>query len=259
MTETVSSLMTAPVITAAPEDTIAEARLAMARAWIRHLPVVDDGRVVGILSDRDLRSADDGESVASSMTRDPHTVFRDTPARDAAALMIQYRIDALPVVDADMRLLGVVTSTDLLFVAHAALSDGEASPAPPESVEIEHAALRTHLERLVQARHPELAAEVMRELRNFLRRHFDREEAPGGFFERISVSAESHDLDRLRRDHRSILITALDLEHQLRAFVANGIHEVCSLDDFVRQIEDHEQREVAMFRRALSAASSARA
>lgn len=120
-------------ITVGPDTTVAEARLTMEEYGIRHLPVVDDGQLVGILSDRDvviharaLRAAlrsngvedllDDTRSVESIMTSGPQCVGPDDPMAAAARLMLSRRINALPVVS-DHRLVGVITTVDCLLAS----------------------------------------------------------------------------------------------------------------------------------------------
>ena len=85
---------------------------------IRHMPVVEDGRVVGIISQRDLfRSATSAViktiKVKEVMTEKVLTISPEASIQDAARLMIDNRIGCLPVVEAD-RLIGLVTKTDIL-------------------------------------------------------------------------------------------------------------------------------------------------
>jgi len=118
----VADLMSTMVITIGERAPIAEAVERMHADDIRHLPVVDDGgRIVGILSDRDLRGADPAESVAQRMTEDPLTVQPETLAYEATALMLDRKVGALPVTDRSGRVVGVITETDFLRVAHRAL------------------------------------------------------------------------------------------------------------------------------------------
>ena len=111
--------MTRDVVTVEPSTTIADA-LDLARSHkIRHLPVLEDGRLVGIATARDLRlalgadSASPGTTVAGIMTSPAITTPADTPVETAAQLLIQKRIGCLPVVE-DGELVGILTESDLL-------------------------------------------------------------------------------------------------------------------------------------------------
>jgi acetoin utilization protein AcuB len=119
----VAAAMTREVVTVPPELALSACWSIMQRRRIRHLPVVAHARLVGILSDRDvlLRSrADqaglvpDAMSAEQAMTAVPVTCRASTTVAEAASLMIEQKIDALPVVDASGHLTGLVTSTDLL-------------------------------------------------------------------------------------------------------------------------------------------------
>jgi acetoin utilization protein AcuB len=124
----VRSRMTPDVFTVSPDTTIAEA-LSITRAQrIRHLPVLEDGRLVGLVTDRDLRlamppiwAADQAELTTALnqrrmrevMTTDIVTVQSDTPVEEAAKLLYTHRIGCVPIVD-DGKLVGILTETDLL-------------------------------------------------------------------------------------------------------------------------------------------------
>ncbi|MHB8170403.1 MAG: acetoin utilization AcuB family protein [Thermincolia bacterium] len=108
----VETIMTTPVITVFPNDTIPEA-IDLARAkHIRHLPVVEDGKLWGIVSDRDLRT-NDGATVREVMTSMVHMVHPLDPVDEAARLMYEHKIGCLPVVRG-AQLVGIVTETDIL-------------------------------------------------------------------------------------------------------------------------------------------------
>src|SRR4029453_2418199 len=109
---------------------ILEARSVMIKERIRHLPVTDDdGKLLGIITDRDIRLNLPSKATSLSvweinhllskltvdevMTRTVITVGPDRPAREAAQLMVDHQIGALPVEDGG-RLIGIVTETDLL-------------------------------------------------------------------------------------------------------------------------------------------------
>jgi acetoin utilization protein AcuB len=111
----VSDVMTREVITIGPDTPCEKARAVMDEHRIRHLPIVTGGRLVGMLSDRDIRSATGAVSARADhiMTRDPVTVTSRTRVEHAARRMLEGRFGALPVVDGDM-LVGIVTYTDLL-------------------------------------------------------------------------------------------------------------------------------------------------
>lgn len=121
-----------------PDTTVAEAREMLAREGFRHLPVVSEGRLVGIVSDRDvainndaLRAAlrrndvatllDDDRPVEAVMSAGPHVIGPDAPISDASRLLVSRRISAVPVVDDDGVLVGIVTSVDCLL---ATLKEG---------------------------------------------------------------------------------------------------------------------------------------
>jgi CBS domain-containing protein len=125
----VDHLMSTKLIVFRENDTISQAVREMRIAAIRHVPVVDShGRLRGLLSSHDLMSvAVDGAEapLASIMTTSVKTVSPDTPAYEAVGMLIDHKINALPVVGLDGTVVGIVTATDFLVVAHQALC-GEA-------------------------------------------------------------------------------------------------------------------------------------
>ena len=122
--------MRTALITLRASDSIDAAREQMRLAEIRHIPVVDEhNRVVGILSDRDLRGAPHGKQRIAEVMRHPvQTVRTTTPAHEAAAIMLAHKIGSLPVIGADEQLVGIVTETDFLAVACEALGGAPAQP-----------------------------------------------------------------------------------------------------------------------------------
>ncbi len=122
---TTADLMITAVVTVRADETITEAHADMEMGMFRHLPVVDQrGRLVGILSDRDLLRAlsrPSATTIAEVMTRDPVTVRANAPAHLAAQLMLDRKIGALPVVGEDGHMIGLVTVTDFVDVARRAL------------------------------------------------------------------------------------------------------------------------------------------
>jgi acetoin utilization protein AcuB len=118
-------LMTQSVTTITPDLTIQQAHALMLKMTARHLPVVIGDKLVGILSDRDVllcvtRVNDEfiypDQKVAELMTSAPITAGRHTPVPQLAELMLDHKIDAVPIVGAKGELVGLVTSSDLLRV-----------------------------------------------------------------------------------------------------------------------------------------------
>jgi len=115
-----AAAMTRDVVVVAPLLDLAEARKLMERCHIRHLPVVKDGRLVGILSDRDLLRYDGllldnlEVPVSAAMTHAPITCLITTTVSRVAQMMLDHKIDSVPVVDPSGLLVGLVTSSDLL-------------------------------------------------------------------------------------------------------------------------------------------------
>jgi len=107
-----------------PSTSIAEARKFMREFGIRHIPVVESGKMAGIVSDGDILLASTlregridvpDRPVSSIMSRNVVTCFPTSSLRDIAAAMIRLQISCIPVV-IDQRILGIVTSTDLLRI-----------------------------------------------------------------------------------------------------------------------------------------------
>ncbi len=130
-TMNVGELMTTDVISAAPQTAVLDAMDLMDSGNIRHLPVVDGERVVGIVSDRDLArfarralaarrseaGAHERARVVDVMTGEPQCVAPDDDIDEVIASMLDTRIGAMPVVDPDGRLLGIVSVVDVLRAA----------------------------------------------------------------------------------------------------------------------------------------------
>jgi CBS domain-containing protein len=114
----VSRLMSPKARTIGSQTTLEEALQFERSIHVRHLPVVDGGRVVGMISDRDLRAAEgddmpDNTPVEQIMSRAVVTVGPDEPLSRAAHLMGTNKFSALPVVAAG-ELVGIVTLTNVL-------------------------------------------------------------------------------------------------------------------------------------------------
>jgi predicted transcriptional regulator len=126
---TAADVMSAPVVAVNPGDSLLDAAALMVDHEIRHLPVVDDGTVVGMLSDRDIRTiagdparlleAEDGDgvrelSVRDAMATDVVSVRGDQRLKEVAHEFAAERIGAMPVVDSRGRLIGIVSYLDAL-------------------------------------------------------------------------------------------------------------------------------------------------
>lgn len=126
---TVNDLMTIIPNTVTPETTLRQVIEVMKTQNCRQLPVLDQGRLVGIITDRDIRLVMnsplvlhgrwqdeeilDKMTAETCMTPDPMTVSPDTPAYQAATMLSVYKFGALPVVD-EGSLVGIITVTDFL-------------------------------------------------------------------------------------------------------------------------------------------------
>lgn len=108
--------MVKSVVTASPGTSVREARRLLDRARARHLPVLEGGLLVGIVSDRDLRSAA-GEAVPlrEIMTRTVFVLSPGTSIRRAARLFRERRFGAMPVVEG-RELVGIVSVVDVLKI-----------------------------------------------------------------------------------------------------------------------------------------------
>jgi CBS domain-containing protein len=124
--------MTHPAITVASQTTVRAAQQIMHDYHIRHLPVVDGSKLVGIISSGDIRRAAPSSATSLSvwemhylwekitvgevMTRPLITVMPDTSMLEAVRLLYEYRFNSLPVMDADGKLVGIVTEVDLYLL-----------------------------------------------------------------------------------------------------------------------------------------------
>ncbi len=139
----VADIMTRNPVTVTPRNAIRTAINLMREGGYRRLPVLDRGRLVGIITDRDLRRAAnspfvvreqwydnfilDHIEVGSCMTPNPMTIEPNASIAEAARLMRNHKIGGLPVV-AEGQLVGIVTETDLLDFLIETLA-AEAAPA----------------------------------------------------------------------------------------------------------------------------------
>ncbi len=116
----VSEIMTRDVEVVHVDDTVQQAAKLMRNARVRNLVVVDKKSVVGIIADKDIIykivafNKNNSTPVGAVMTPDVITVKEEDTVLDAARIMTDKGINALPVVNKDNELVGIVTRTDLL-------------------------------------------------------------------------------------------------------------------------------------------------
>ncbi|MCP3103281.1 CBS domain-containing protein [Myxococcus sp. K15C18031901] len=132
---TVGDLMTRDVITLDEADDLLRGDDLLKLNHIRHLPVVREGRLVGLVSHRDLIQAlarqvgaprFEPVSVVSIMTRDVVTARPDLSVQDAIYKLLDHRFGCLPVVDTGGRLVGIITEADFMRMAVRLLEAAEA-------------------------------------------------------------------------------------------------------------------------------------
>lgn len=129
----IDDLMSTKLYTVSPDDSVEEAVRKLQQRGVRHLLVLREHDLVGIISDRDLKRALDSTKskhkkllnlggvffllepflVHEIMTKNPTTIPASATAQEAATLMLAKKFGALPVVKGD-KLVGIVTETDLL-------------------------------------------------------------------------------------------------------------------------------------------------
>ena len=121
--------MSCDVMVVAPDTLVSDADDLLVRHKIRRLPVVENGRLVGILTYGDILSVRPSVAnhlnkwetqyllaqliVVDVMSTRPITVSQDAPIGQAVQLMLQYKVSCLPVVTGDNVLLGILTETDI--------------------------------------------------------------------------------------------------------------------------------------------------
>jgi len=138
MTMLVQEVMSRTLVTLSSEQTLRDAMNLFRSNRIRHLPVVAGGKLIGIVTDRDVKRATpsllsgvtseefdhvlDTTTVAQVMTRDPITAAPDDTLKSVVKIFLERKVGALPIVS-DGVLAGILTEIDLLRVLHQMLSD----------------------------------------------------------------------------------------------------------------------------------------
>ena len=115
----VSRFMTANPVSVTSSCRLSEAHALMRVMRFRHLPVVDQGELVGVLSDRDIHlqnsmsgGSEDDLTVGDAMTPGPLSFRASYPVRDVADRMAQLRCGSAMVVSDDGKLVGIFTTVD---------------------------------------------------------------------------------------------------------------------------------------------------
>ncbi len=129
MAKTVRDIMATEVTTLGRNDSLQLAKDIMTLGRVRHFPVIDDGKVVGVVSQRDLYKASlgavmkygekaqraflEGIVIKEIMSDPPITIAPHASVQEAARLMMEKKIGCLPVLEG-AQLVGIVTETDML-------------------------------------------------------------------------------------------------------------------------------------------------
>lgn len=155
----IERIMTTPAWTIGPDSTLEEAARLMARERLHHLPVVQDGRLAGIVSASDLigRDAPDAgrKRAGDVMQREPVVLSRTSTLQDAAVLLANGDHHALPVVDPEGKVVGIVTSTDLITVLLHQLPTGGAAAGTATDMLIDLENVRAAAELYLRTGHGE--------------------------------------------------------------------------------------------------------
>lgn len=135
----VADVMSNEPVTIGPEDNLMEVLQTMRRQHCRRLPVVLDGRLIGIVAEGDVKRAEPSmlqssqeefeqlmelTSVSQIMIRDPITISEGAPLVDAVRILHDTKYGALPVLRDD-HVVGIVTDNDVLRVLREALEQGD--------------------------------------------------------------------------------------------------------------------------------------
>lgn len=120
--------MSSNPVVVSPDEAIPEAHKLMTDSNVRRLPVIDDGKLIGIITRGDVLEAGPSDAISLSifelnyliarltvkevMTKDVITVGRDTKLHDVAKIMLENKIGGLPVMDGD-DVVGIITESDV--------------------------------------------------------------------------------------------------------------------------------------------------
>lgn len=144
----VRQYMTAEPQTLEITQSLLDAALLLRRSHLRHIPIVKNGRLVGILTDRDVaRSAPsrltplpeeeynrvfEGTQVEKVMTKEPFSTTPDSPLGEAVVMLYTKRLGCLPVLE-EGKLVGIITVTDMLRALHDLIGTISSLPGSPQT------------------------------------------------------------------------------------------------------------------------------
>ena len=137
----VKDWMVKDVITISPDTTVPDASAIMRKKGIRRLPVVEDGVLVGIVSQTDVMKAKPSNSttldiwelnyllsrlpVEKIMTTKPLTIHEDSTLKEVAQIMYDHKVGGVPVVDEDNHVVGIITESDIFRILIKWLSEDD--------------------------------------------------------------------------------------------------------------------------------------
>lgn len=137
----VENWMNPNVITADVDDSMLDASKILKERGIRHLPVLRQGKLVGVVTDRDLKRASPSDATSLEahellyiianiklgeiMTKNPITVPYNYTVEEAAEILLEKKISGMPVVDKEGKVVGTITQTDIFKVLIALTGIGK--------------------------------------------------------------------------------------------------------------------------------------
>jgi acetoin utilization protein AcuB len=116
----VRKFMTSDPLTISPDENVNDAFHLLLEHRVRQAPVIEDGKLIGIVTDRDLRTAlfqtyvESDLTVGDVMRAGPVTISEDADIKEAARIICEHKFNALPVVSTTGDLVGIITTTDIL-------------------------------------------------------------------------------------------------------------------------------------------------
>lgn len=128
MTLTANSYIKSQISFLAPNQTVFDAYQEMKKNNIHHLPIVENGEAIGVVSDRDLQFiqqyGNEKETLcADIMTRDPFVVTAEVSLSEVAREMVSRKINSALIKNSQGKIVGIFTATDALKVIADHLSD----------------------------------------------------------------------------------------------------------------------------------------